>query len=97
MLMRACRVLRERCIVGITANRRRCQELVENSVSLVTALVPYIGYDSAAEIAQKSLETGKPVRQLALQSGLISEEKLKEVLDPKRMTHPRAVTGYGKI
>jgi aspartate ammonia-lyase len=97
MLDRACRVLRERCIEGITANRERCREMVENSVSLVTALVPYMGYEQAAKIARQALETGRPVRQLVLESGLIDENKLNEVLDPKKMTHPRAVSGYSGL
>jgi aspartate ammonia-lyase len=97
MLERACTVLRERCVVGITANRERCQVLVENSVSLVTALAPFMGHEDAAAIAKKALETGRPVRQLALESGLIDEEKLNEILDPRKMTHPRSITGYGKI
>jgi aspartate ammonia-lyase len=97
MMERACLVLRERCIVGITANRERCRELVEKSVSLVTALAPLIGHEEAAKIANKALETGRTVRELALESGLVDEEKLKDILDPRKMTHPRAITGYGKI
>jgi len=96
MLERACTVLRERCILGITANRGRCQQLVESSVSLVTALSPFIGHENAARIARKALETGRPVRELALESGLIDEERLKDVLDPRKMTHPRSITGSGK-
>lgn len=97
MMERACMVLRERCIIGITANRERCNELVEKSVSLVTALAPLIGHEEAAKIANKALETGRTVRELALESGLVDEEKLKDILDPRKMTHPRAITGYGKI
>jgi aspartate ammonia-lyase len=97
MLERACVVLRERCIEGITANRKRCNQLVEGSVSVVTALAPFIGYENSSAIAKKALETGRPVRELALESGLIDEEKINDILDPRKMTHPRAISGYGKL
>jgi len=97
MMERACTVLSERCIKGITANREWCHELVERSVSLVTALAPFIGHEDAAKIAKEALKTGRPVRELALESGLVDEEKLNDLLDPHKMTHPRSITGYGKI
>lgn len=91
MLERAAVVLRERCVEGITANRKRCLELVERSVGIVTALVPEIGYEESARIAKRALETGVPVRKLALESGLIDETRLNELLDTRTMTHPRSV------
>jgi len=97
MMKRACAVLRVRCIDGITANHERCKQLVEGSVSLVTALAPFIGHESAAKIAKEALKTGKPVRELALESGVLSEEKLNEILDPRKMTHPRSISGYGRV
>lgn len=97
MLERACIVLREHCIDGIAANRERCRQLVEGSVSIVTALAPFIGYENSTAIARKALETGRPVRELALESGLIDEEAINDLLDPRKMTHPRAITGYGKL
>jgi aspartate ammonia-lyase len=71
--------------------------LVEGSVSIVTALAPFIGYENSSAIAKKALETGRTVRELALESGLIDEEKINDILDPHKMTHPRAITGYGKL
>ncbi len=91
MLKAAAEAFRTRCIEGITANRNRCQLLVERSVTLVTALVPYIGYEAAGEVAKEALATGKHVRQIVLDRGLLSEEKLREILDPAKMTHPRAI------
>jgi aspartate ammonia-lyase len=91
MLTRAAETFRERCIEGITANRGRCQTLVERSITLVTAVVPYIGYEAAGEVAKEALKTGRPVRQLILERGLLSEEQLREILDPHTMTHPRAI------
>ncbi|MEW5764107.1 MAG: aspartate ammonia-lyase [Acidobacteriota bacterium] len=91
MLKAAAETFRTRCIEGITANRDRCQVLVERSVTLVTALVPYIGYEAAGDVAKEALATGKHVRQIVLDRGLLSEERLGEILDPAKMTHPRAI------
>ena len=84
----AVKTFTENCITGITANEKRCRELVENSVGTVTALSPYVGYQKAAEIAKKALATGIPVRTLAAEEGLLSEEELEEVFEPYRMTEP---------
>ena len=97
MMERACTVLRERCVEGITANREWCHKLVERSVSLITALAPFIGHEEAAKIANEALKSGRPVRELVLEAGVIDEDKLKDILDPHKMTHPRSITGYGKI
>ena len=58
-------VFREKCVVGIEANKERCSELVELSMAMVTSLAPKIGYDRAAEIAKESAKTGRTVRELA--------------------------------
>jgi len=84
----AVRTLTDNCITGITANRDRCEQLVESSVSLATALCPYIGYKKSADIAKQSLETGVPVRELVMNSGLLTEEQLKKGLDLLAMTQP---------
>jgi aspartate ammonia-lyase len=91
ILERAFIILRERCVIGISANECVCREHVERSIGLVTALVPFVGYEKASKIAIKALETGKRVRDIALEDGLLSEEQLNEILDPHAMTHPRAV------
>jgi fumarate hydratase class II len=80
--------LTARCIVGIEANRERCAELVEKSLSLVTALAPAIGYDAAAAIAHEAYATGKTVREIARTRAVLPEDELNELLDPWKMTEP---------
>lgn len=79
-------VLTERCIKGITANSDRCLAYAEGSLALVTALNPHIGYLNAAAVAKESLETGKPLRQIVLERGLMSPEALAQVLDLEKMS-----------
>ncbi len=78
--------LSDRCLVGIEANRDRCLHYAEGSLALVTALNTHIGYLNAAAIAKESLETGKSLRQLVLEKGLMDEALLSEVLDLDRMS-----------
>jgi fumarate hydratase class II len=80
--------LTDRCIIGIRANVERCNELIEQSLAMVTALVPEIGYDAAAAIAKESYRTGKTVREIALEKNLMPPQRLKKILDPMRMTKP---------
>ncbi len=78
----------ENCIKGITANEIRCRYLVENSVGIITAICPHVGYQPAADIAKKALATGKSVRDLILEEGLMTEEELDTVLNPISLTEP---------
>ncbi len=78
----------DNCVTGITANRDRCRELVENSVGIITALCPHVGYEKAADIAKRAIQTGAPVRSLILQEHLLDEKELDEILDPVTMTEP---------
>ena len=80
--------LADRCIVGIQANAERCKEMIEKSLAMCTALAPEIGYDAAAAIAKESYKTGKTVREIALARKIMSPRRLKEILDPMRMTKP---------
>ena len=66
----------------------QCEEYIEKSVGISTALCPYIGYAKSAEIAKKSLKTGISVKELVLEEGLLKEEELKEILKPEKMTQP---------
>jgi fumarate hydratase class II len=77
-----------RCIDGIQPNVERCNEMIEKSLAMCTALAPEIGYDAAAAIAKESYETGKTVREIASAKKVMSPKRLKEVLDPMRMTKP---------
>jgi aspartate ammonia-lyase len=78
--------LTTRCLEGITANRDRCLAYAEGSLALVTALNPHIGYLNAAAVAKESLETGKSLRQIVLERGLMSSEELAQVLDLEEMS-----------
>jgi aspartate ammonia-lyase len=91
MLVRAAVVLRERCVVGITANRERLRKMVEDSIGLVTALVPYIGYERSSAVALEALHTGRGVYELVQEKGWLSQARLDEILTPEAMTQPRAM------
>ena len=88
-LGRACATFTDNCVVGITANVKRCHELLEQSVGTITALCPYIGYKKAADIAKRSLSTGTPITQLLLDEGHFTREELSQLLDPYQMTTPK--------
>ena len=78
--------LREKCVEGITVNVDHCYQMVKNSIGIVTALNPYIGYKASTKVAKEALETGGSVYDLVLEHGLMTKEKLDEALDPKAMT-----------
>ena len=84
----AVETLRDNCIIGITANKDRCNDLVENAIGMITAINPYVGYDAAAEIANEALISGKSIRELILRDKLLTEEELNEILDPYLMITP---------
>ncbi len=96
-LTRAMTVLNECCVRGITANEERCRELVMNSIGLVTALNPYIGYENATRIAKTALQSGRGVAELALEEGLLSQEELDDILKPEHMTKPRRPKVKSKV
>lgn len=82
------RVFREYAIQDMAANIERCRELVEKSVGVITAINPHVGYEMASKIAQEAIKTGASVRDICLERGILSEEELKEILDPDEMTKP---------
>ena len=82
----ACKVLRERCILGITANPDRMRMFVEHSIGIVTALVPVIGYDASTEIARDALASGRGVYELVMERKLLTREELDAALNPEAMT-----------
>jgi aspartate ammonia-lyase len=86
LLANAMTVLRERCVVGITANEERCRWYVEHSVALVTALSPRIGYARAAAIAKRAIENGKTIREMITEEGLLTAEERAEVMNTRAMT-----------
>jgi aspartate ammonia-lyase len=87
----------DRCIAGITANKKRADFYVQATVSLATALNPYIGYAKAAEIAKEAVATGRSIIEIARDKKLLSEKEIAEILDPARMTEPvRALEAAAK-
>ena len=86
LLANAAATFAERCVDGLEANEKRARDLVERNAIIVTALNPHIGYDNGAKIAKESVATGRSVRELVLEAGLMSEEELDEALDLKGMT-----------
>ena len=84
----ACVVLRERCIKGITANPDRMRQFVEQSIGIVTALVPVIGYEASTDIARDALASGRGVYELVMERGLLTREQLDRALNPETMTGP---------
>ncbi|MEG0807543.1 MAG: aspartate ammonia-lyase [Alistipes sp.] len=91
MLINAINTLREKCIVGITANEEVCRRMVYNSIGLVTALNPYLGYETSTMLAKEALESGKGIYDLVLEHKLMSEAELQRVLSPENMIKPRKV------
>lgn len=80
--------LRTRCVDGITANADRCREEVRNSICIVTALNPVIGYKNSTKIAKEALETGKSVYDLVLEHGILTQKDLDTILAPENMIKP---------
>lgn len=78
----------DNCVIGITANETRCRYFVENSVGIITAICPYVGYQKAAEIAKEAIKTGESVRKLIIETGLLTKEQMDEIMDPVQMTEP---------
>ena len=80
--------LRARCVDGIEADAARCRELMDRSTAVATALSPYLGYATTAEVAKESVRTGKPIRQIVLERALMDPVQLDRVLSPEVMTRP---------
>jgi fumarate hydratase class II len=76
------------CVKGIKANNKRIKEHLENSLMLVTALAPHIGYDNAAKIAKTALKNGTTLKHETLKTGLIGKKDYEKIVDPKKMIYP---------
>lgn len=88
LLANVSEVFVDKCIDGIQADKKRCEEMIEKSLAMCTSLAPIIGYDNAAAIAKEAYATGKTVREVALEKQVMSEKELNRVLDPYTMTEP---------
>jgi len=89
MLKNGMHVFKHRCIDGITANEEHCRNMVLNSIGLVTALVPIIGYDASTEVAKEATESKRGVYEVVLEKGYLSKEQLDEILKPENMISPK--------
>ena len=76
------------CVKGIKANKKKIQEHLDNSLMLVTALAPHIGYDNAAKIAKTALKNNTTLKYETLKTGLINEKDYNKIVDPKKMIYP---------
>ena len=81
-------VFREYCVSGITANKERLEDYVNNSVGIITAINPHVGYEVAASIADEAISSGRPVREIVLERQVLTEAELDLILDPFKMTTP---------
>lgn len=88
ILTNAVNILNNRCIVNIVANDTRCQQLVDDSIGVITALLPHIGYEAASLIAKEAISSSRPVREIIKEKGLIPTEQLEIILSPGEMTKP---------
>jgi aspartate ammonia-lyase len=95
-LRNGCLTLADRCVRGITANRERLRAMVENSIGIVTALNPYIGYANATAVAAEAHATGGSVYRIVLERGLMSREELDRVMRPEELTRPQPIRDRSK-
>ncbi len=91
-LRQGCLTLAERCVRGITANRDHLQDIVSQSIGIVTALNPHIGYENASMVAKEAYATGKGVAEIVLSKGLLTKDQLDEILRPENLTQPKITT-----
>jgi aspartate ammonia-lyase len=94
ILREAMRALRTRCVDGIEADAARCRALLDRSTAAATALAPYLGYALTAEIATESVRTGRSIREIVLERGLMDERQLSRILSVESMTRP-GIVGEG--
>lgn len=85
VLTRGMNTFREKCVSGITANEDHCKEMVYNSIGIVTALLPHIGYKNCSNVAKRALNEKRPVADLVIEMGLLNEAQVKEYLTPEHM------------
>ncbi|MFP3919802.1 aspartate ammonia-lyase [Lysinibacillus telephonicus] len=90
-------VFTEKCVLGIKANAEHLKQYVEQSVGIITAVNPHIGYELAAQIAKEAIATGASVRELCIKSGALTAEQLDKILDPYEMTHPGIAGGRSLV
>ena len=83
-------MFKEKLVDGLLADENKCRNYIEGSLAMCTSLAPVIGYDKAAGIAHKAFDTGKTVREIAIEDNVLSEDELNKLLDPRSMTTPNS-------
>ena len=81
----------DKLLKDLEPNRQQCQHWLDRSVGVVTALLPHIGYEQSAQLAKEAYSSGRPIREIILEKGIMSEERLNEVMSPMAMTSPGIV------
>jgi fumarate hydratase class II len=89
LLASSCRAFVDFCAAEMEANPEACEAAVEKSLAMVTSLNPHIGYERAAAVAKKAFASGKTIRQICQEEGILPDATLREALDPMSMTEPR--------
>lgn len=89
IMARSLEIFTQNCLEGIQANSQRCENAVEQSLSMVTSLNPYIGYEQAAALAKEAFRTGKTIRELCEEKNVLPQDVLEKALDPRQMIHPK--------
>lgn len=97
MLTNACNMLADRCVRQITANVDRCDALVRDSIGIVTAFSPFIGYEKSTSIAKEALVSGRNVLDLIREEGLLDDEKIEAIMKPENLTGPSSLFSQKKI
>jgi hypothetical protein len=97
MLTNACNMLTDRCIRQITANTERCESMVRNSIGIVTAFSPFIGYEKSTAIAKLALISGRNVLDLIKEEGLLTQEKIESIMKPENLTGPSSLMSEHNI
>ena len=95
MLTAGLDTLTKRCIQGIEADVERCHQLAVNSIGIVTALNPVLGYEVCSRIAKKALLENRAIPELVLEEGLLTQEQIDKVLAPETMTQPNRASFTG--
>ncbi|MBI5327961.1 MAG: aspartate ammonia-lyase [Deltaproteobacteria bacterium] len=91
ILKNSVKAFTDRCLKGIKANKTRCREMAEKSAGIATVLNPFIGYQAAASVAKESVATGKTIREIVFEKGILCSKEIEKILDPMAMTRPRVV------
>lgn len=89
MMIKGMNTLRDKCIIGITANEQHCKDMVYNSIGIVTSLLPYLGYEVCSKLARQAMETGKGVYELILENKMMDKAELDELMKPENMVRPQ--------